>query len=273
MSEGIHSSLDVVSALISFFTVREAIKPADKEHPFGHGKIETLSSLFESLLLVLAAVFIIYEAVDHLRQPRLIGYQWLAIGTIFISMVLSYWVYQNNRKVAFETGSSAIEVNALHFLADVIACAGILLGLVLLRLTGWVIIDPLMAFGVAAYILVISTKQVRTALKELSDTQLPENETDQIREVLKEFSGKAIETHDLRTRKSGVLRHIDFHMVVCGHITVNASHALCDEIESRLQKLFPILSVNIHVEPCETHVPSCEYICDIPPQKKKFRQS
>ncbi len=264
-SEGIHSALDLISATVAFFTVREAGKPADSEHPFGHGKIETLSSLFESLLLIAAAVLIFSEAFRHLRHPEPLQHPDLAVAMIAVSLVASYFMYRHNLKAAQNTESSALHVNALHFLADVVASAGVLAGLILLRLTGWLLIDPLIAFGIAIYILLISAQQVKNALLELTDTRLPESEVDAIQAIFKEFQQRAIDFHDLRTRKSGATRHIDFHLTLCGKLTVHASHAFCDEIESRILERFPSASVNIHVEPCEPEVKRCHHPCHAAP--------
>ncbi len=263
LSEGLHSFLDLISAAVSFFTVREAGKPADEDHPFGHGKIETLSSLFESLLLVLAAALIIYEGGMHLWHPRPIHHEGIAIAVISVSILMSYWTYRQNQMAARETESSAIYVNALHFLSDVVASLGVLLGLVLLKWTGWLILDSLIAFVVAAYILALSLRQVKCAILELSDTQLPDNEILQIRELLDSVEGMKINAHELRTRKSGVTRHIDFHLVVCGQMTVEDSHSLCDQIESKIMDVFQHASVNIHVEPCEKEKTHCHLNCPV----------
>lgn len=262
ISEGIHSFLDLVSAAVAFFTIREAGKPADHGHPYGHGKIETLSSLFESLLLVVASALIVYEGVDHVLHPREVRYQGLAIATIAISMIVSWLMYRHNRDAGWATDSSAIQVNALHFLSDVVASAGVLAGLILMSVTGWTIVDPILAFTVAGYILLISLKQVRTAIQELTDTRLPDAEVATIRGVLDEFRERVIETHELRTRKSGATRHVDFHLVVCGQLTVNESHAMCDELEGRITGVFPAASVNIHVEPCLHENTRCKESCD-----------
>lgn len=257
LSEAVHSFLDLVSAAVSFYTVQHSIKPADDDHPFGHGKIETLSSLFESLLLVVAAILIIYEGVDHILHPHPIGYTGLAIGVIAFSMAVSYLTYLHNRDAAVKTESSALHVNALHFLADVVASGGVLAGLIILQWTGWLWLDPVIAFAVAIYILWVSVKQVRQAVLELSDIQLPDEEIEVIREVLAEFGGQVIDVHDLRTRKSGAFRHIDYHMSVCGKMPVDGSHALCDEMEARIIAVYPNASVNIHVEPCEKSRDQC----------------
>lgn len=267
MAEGVHSFLDLISAAIAFFTVREAAKEADLEHPFGHGKFETLSSLVESLLLIGAGALIIWDSVEKFGDPQPIAHEGLAIGTIALSMVISYWVYRQNKRAAAETDSAAIEVNALHFLSDVVASGGVLAGLLLMKATGWLWIDPLMAFAVGAYILGISHRQVRSALRELLDTRLPEDEVKRLRGILKSFQGRVVEAHDLRTRKSGAVRHVDFHLLVCGYLTVNHSHKICDEMEDAIEKEFPRSSVSIHVEPCgHDGVAKCTRPCENRPR-------
>jgi cation diffusion facilitator family transporter len=261
LSEGLHSFLDLVSASVSFFTVKEAGKPADAEHPFGHGKIETLSSLVEAILLVVAAGLMIYEGTQQFIHPKPLHYQGLAMVTIFVSTVISYLMYRYNLRVAETVESSALHLNALHFLTDVLASVAILIGLVVIKLTGWLMIDAILAFAVAAYILVVSARQVKRAVMELLDAQLPEEEIEQIKALLRGFEEDLIEAHDLRTRKSGATRHIDFHLVCCGTMTVNESHAVCDEIEGKILKKFPAASVNIHVEPCEPEKIGCRVRC------------
>ncbi len=263
ISEAIHSFLDLISAALSFFTVRAAGQPADKDHPYGHGKIETLSSLFEALLLVVAAAWIVYEGIDHLRHPRPLQHAYLAISVIFVSGVVSYVMYLHNKAAAVETESSALHVNALHFLSDVVASGGILIGLILLKLTGWMVLDSIMAFAVAVYIFGISVEQVKKALFELADSQLPDNEIELIRGLLNRFKARTIEAHELRTRRSGSTRHIDFHLVVCGSLTVDESHTVCDDLEKAILETYPKSSVNIHVEPCTEARVKCTTSCSV----------
>lgn len=263
LSEAIHSALDLISAAVSYFSIREAGKPADENHPFGHGKIETLSSLFESLLLIFAAALIFYEGVDHLLHPQEVLYPVLGVGVMAVSIAVSYYVYLHNSAVADKTESSALQVNALHFLSDVISSVGVLVALVLLKLTGLLWIDSLIAFSVAIYILYVSLRQVQGAVLELTDTQLPETEIQQIWSLLRGVRAPSLEVHDLRTRKSGATRHIDFHLVVCGQMTVEDSHAVCDQMEAKLSQAFLETSVNIHVEPCEKEKSQCHTTCPI----------
>lgn len=275
LSEGIHSFLDLVSASLAFFTVREAGKPADEDHPFGHGKIETLSSLFESLLLLLAAGLIIFEGIEQASHPKPLRYQGLAIATIFLSIAVSYIVYRHNRQASLVTESPALHVNSLHFLSDVVASFGVLLGLLILKFTGWIMIDAIMAFAVAIYILVVSAQGVRKAIYELSDRQLPTEEIARLKQIIDSFKdsdqGSMIEAHDLRTRKSGATRHLDFHLVCCGQMTVDESHEICDGIESKILGVFSDASVNIHVEPCEQQKTQCHLRCPIFKARKNVK--
>lgn len=249
-SEGIHSALDLVSATVAFFTIREAGKPADDNHPFGHGKIETLSSLVESLLLLVAAVFIVIEAVKSVRNPQPIEHAGYAIITIALSLIISYFVYLHNARAAVDTESSAIQVNALHFLADAITAAGVLIALIAIHFTGALWLDPAIAFLIAIYILAISWRQIIRSVHELTDQTLPPEEIARAEKIFARFKPRILDVHDLRTRKSGALRHFDCHVIVCGKFSVQESHGICDEMEDAIEEEFPGSDVSIHVEPC-----------------------
>lgn len=249
LSEGIHSGLDMLSASVAFFTIREAGKPADHDHPYGHGRIETLSSFLEALLLVPAAIFILYEAYHHWVNPEPMQHTGLALGVIALSLVISFVGYLHNSKAAKKTQSSAIHLNALHFLADAVTCLGVLIGLLLIQWTGLTWIDPLVAVLIAIYIFAISWRQIRKAWEELTDTVLPADEVKKIESVLHAFVGRVIEYHDLKTRRSGVKRFVEFHLIVDGQMTVDQSHDICDEIETAIESLFDEIDVTIHVEP------------------------
>ncbi len=250
LSEGIHSGLDLVSAGVAYYSIREAGKPADLEHPYGHGKIETLSSLLESFLLVLAALFIVFEGISHARHPEPIAHTGFAIATIAFSLFVSYFVFRHNARAGRLTDSSAIQVNALHFLADAITAAGVLAALLAIHFTHALWIDPLIALLIAVYILGVSGSQLKRSIEELTDRRLPLAEVARAHEILESFKPRIMEIHDLKTRRSGVHRHFNFHALVCGRLSVAESHEVCDEIEARLEAEFPSSAISIHVEPC-----------------------
>jgi len=205
-----------------------------------------------------------WEGFRQLGRRDPIQHEGAAIAVIAISMVVSWVVYRHNRDAAGELGSPAIEANALHFLADSVTSLGVLAALILMQWTGWRIIDPIVALGVGAYVLAISYRQIARSLGDLSDTQLTSKELTAIRAIMEGFhgtNGTVIEAHDLRTRRSGSQRHIDFHLVVCGKASVRESHDVCDAMEGKLMSVYPGSSVNIHVEPCEHENTNCLADC------------
>ncbi|MBN22992.1 MAG: cation-efflux pump [Bdellovibrionaceae bacterium] len=262
LSEGIHSFLDLISAAIAYVAVPRAGEPADEAHPFGHGKIETVSSLLESVLLLGAAGFIAYESLSRWSEPGHLDHSWMAISILVVSIVVSFWVYQQNLRTSKETESMALEVNALHFLSDVLSGLGVLTSLLLIEWTGWTWLDPLSGLGVAVYIFLIGVKQTKRALADLVDVQLPDEELKEIREILSRFTDPVKGIHDLRTRRSGPSRHIDFHLLVCKYLTVEESHSICDRMEKAIEVTFPSAETQIHVEPCDNHEKQCPYRCD-----------
>lgn len=270
-SDGIHSLLDLVSALVTFVTVRHALKPADEEHPYGHGKFETVSSVVEAALLVLAAAYIGYESIHRIQQPHEIRDGWIGMGVISVSAAMSYVVYRHNARIARQTESRALSVNAFHFLTDVLTSLGVLAGLILVEVTGYSVIDVIVALILAVYITYESIRLMRHALDELVDVQLPREEVVAITEALRVHGKDIIDVHDIRTRRSGAHRHVDCHLVVCGNMSVHQSHEICDRMEENVHRTFPFAEVHVHVEPCEQVAPSCESTC--PYQKKGERSS
>ncbi len=262
VSEGIHSSLDLVSAAIAFYTIRIAGVAADEDHPYGHGKFETFSSFFEAILLVVAGVWVLVEAVDHFQNPVEIHHSGIAIAVMGVSVLVSAWAYRQNRRAAEAVDSSAIRVNALHFLADVMAGIAVFVGLILMEFTGWAWIDPVVAGLVAIYIFSISFKQVMHAFHELTDVALPPQDLALVQEIFAAQKYPVLEAHDLRSRKSGSSRQLDFHLTVCKKLTVEESHQCCDEIEQAIEGRLTRSVVTVHVEPCNHHGnASCEPFC------------
>jgi cation diffusion facilitator family transporter len=260
-SESLHSLLDLVSAAVTYFTLQEAMKPADKEHPFGHGKMENLSSLLESLLLLMAAFFICSESLHALKHPSVITHQPLAIGVLVLSLTLSYGVYRHNLALSHAVDSRALESNAYHFFADFASNTAVLLGFLLIHITQWKGIDAIVAFLVAGYLTCVGIAQMKKNIKELIDNQLPEEEVKKITDQINSKEKSFIRFYHLRTRKSGSNRHIDFHLMFCGAMPVYSAHQVCDQIEEKIKHTFIDSSINIHIEPCEEFKTNCHEKC------------
>ena len=248
LSEAIHSFMDLLAAIIAYFSVRVSDTPADKNHPYGHGKFENISGVVEALLIFVAAFWIIYEAIKKLIEPEPIGSIWLGFAVMSISAVVNAIVSSRLYKVAKETESIALEADALHLKTDVLTSIGVAVGMALIWLTGYHILDPIAALLVAVLILKESWDLLRKAYGPLLDVALPSNEVEKICVVIEKHCTENIGYHDLRTRKSGNRRYIDFHMNLPPEMTVKQAHDLCDLIEADIHQAIPHSEVTIHVE-------------------------
>src|SRR5512137_1393371 len=237
ISEAVHSGLDLVAAIIAWFSVRESGKPADDEHRFGHGKIENVAGTIEAVLIFGAAFFIIWEAVKKLMAGA-VEIESLGLGAVVmgISACANYLVSRHLLNVAVKTDSVALEADAMHLRTDVYTSVGVLGGLVAIKLTGIVVLDPIIAIVVALMIIKAAWDLTKTAFFHILDVKLPDDEEAIIHDVMGNYSGKYIEYHKLRTRKSGHVRHIDMHLVVPKQMTVYAGHTLTHEIISDIEK-------------------------------------
>lgn len=262
LSEAIHTGLDLLSSLVTFFVIRVAVQPADYNHPFGHGKIESLSAMFEAFLLLVAAVYIVYEGISKWLTPgHHIHYVGWGLVVIAISVVVNLLVYLQNRNVAISEESIAIETNAFHFLTDVFSSLAVFLSLALVHFTGWSFWDPLVALLIAVYIFWIGVLQFKKCVSELSDTALPADEVTLIEGTIEKHKHQYLSYHDLRTRKAGAARHVDLHLELCSEQRVFEAHEVCDEIEEDLMAQFKEVQANIHVEPCGHHGEECGSFC------------
>lgn len=248
ISEAIHSGIDLLAAVVAFIAVRKADEPADDDHPFGHGKFENISGFFEALLIFLAAGLIITEAVKKLLHPMEVEKLGWGIGVMAISGIVNFFVSRVLSRSAKKHGSIAIEADAMHLWVDVFTSVGVMIGLVLIRITHWEILDPVIAILVAGLILKASFDLTIKSLGDLADHQLPDDELCSIRTII--GSHPAVQDyHKLRTRKSGGRREIDIHVQVEKATTVEDAHTVCFKIENAIKEALPGAYVTIHVEP------------------------
>lgn len=249
LSEAVHSLMDLASAFIAYFTVGKSSQPADRTHPYGHGKFESLSGTIEAALIAAAGIYIIWESVERLFDPPPLKYLPYGIALMLVSAVVNLLVYRHNIRVARETDSIALEANAAHLSADVYTSLGVLGGLILIALTGARLMDSLAALAVALFILQAAVRLITKAFRDLTDRGLPEEEEEIIRSILRDHYTAFLEFHKLRTRRAGPERHIDLHLVLAKEVDVSAAHGLCHHLEEEIQKIFPRSQLIIHLEP------------------------
>jgi cation diffusion facilitator family transporter len=273
ISEAIHSSMDLVAAVIAFFSVRKSAEPPDAYHEFGHGKFEDISGLIEALLIFIAAILIIWEAsqkllgeASELLQPELLIY---GIAVMGISALVNWFVSQRLMKVAQQSESIALESDAWHLRTDVYTSLGVFIGLILIRLTGITLLDPLIAIGVALVILKAAYDLTRRSFSDLIDHSIPKADERRIQEIICDHARSYAGFHDLKTRRSGPEIFIEFHLVMPGTVSVLQSHDLSDHLESDLKTEFPRANITIHTEPCNEGCTRCGSFCTFYDKNKR----
>ncbi|WP_125123096.1 cation diffusion facilitator family transporter [Bacillus amyloliquefaciens] len=249
LSEAIHSFLDLIAAFIAFISVRISKKPADTGHPYGHGKVENLSGTIETILIFAAGIWMIYECVQKLVNPEPVHLPVLGIVVMLLGALINLIVSKLVKREAEKVNSVAMKSNALHLLTDVYTSLGVAASLLVVTLTEWYILDPIIGMVLAVYIIYEAFKLMKEAFPPLIDTRLSAEEEKTILKIIDTFHQEFIEIHDFRTRRSGPQEYIDFHMVVASHVTIKDVHDLCDRIERDITDEFKQAQVMIHPEP------------------------
>lgn len=248
ISEAIHSFMDLLASIIAFFSVRISDKPADERHPYGHGKFENISGVVEAVLIFVAAFWIIYEAIKKIINPSEVEQIGFGFFVMIISGVVNIFVSKKLYSVAKETDSVALEADALHLKTDVYTSFGVAIGLGLLWITGLHLLDPIIAILVALLILKESFELFTRAYAPLLDITLPVKDVETISNIISRHCNENMSFHNLRTRKAGNYKYIDFHLNLDENKTVKEAHAICDRIEEDITAKFDHAEVNIHVE-------------------------
>jgi cation diffusion facilitator family transporter len=247
ISEAIHSLMDLVAAIIAYFSVKVSDNPPDSKHPYGHGKIENISGVIEALLIFIAAALIIIEAIKKLTgEPYELELIWVGSIVMFISAGVNSFVSHKLYKTARRTNSIALEADALHLKTDVYTSIGVAIGLGVIFLTGIKWLDPIVAIGVAFLIIFESFSLLKKAFSPLLDTAWNDKEINELESKLNQMN---VNYHELRTRTAGNYRFVDLHIVIPEKESVGEAHKYCDKIEEELSKCFENLSVTTHVEP------------------------
>jgi cation diffusion facilitator family transporter len=264
LSEGIHSGMDLLAAVIALMAVGRSLRPADADHHYGHGKYEPISGTIEAILIFIAAVLIIYEAILKIISHTPVGLLETGIIVMLVSVVLNSIVSRSLMKVAMETDSLALEADALHLSTDVLTSAGVMVGLIIIRLTQWYWLDPIVAIGVAMLIIKAAWDLTRKTMEDLSDKRIPEDEEKAIKAILDAHDHVIHDYHDLRTRRSGQNRYIDLHVVVSRDLGLVETHRMTDHLEAEIRKAIPHAHALIHMEPCDGHCEHCDEheVCD-----------
>ena len=255
LSDAIESLVNLVGAIMALLMLIVAARPADESHVYGHSKAEYFASLVEGSLIFAAATWIILTAVNRLIHPQ--GLEDLGIGLAvsaaasLINFIVARILLNQGRK----QNSITLEADAQHLMTDVWTSAGVIGGVAIAGLTGWTILDPLLAIAVALNIFWTGFQLIRRSVQGLMDIALPEHEQQMIEEVMKKYQEKGVKFHALRTRQAAARRFISVHLLVPGDWTVHDAHHIAEDFEADVRSaLGGVVTVFTHLEPVEDEI-------------------
>ncbi|MEN1834416.1 cation diffusion facilitator family transporter [Pseudomonas lijiangensis] len=243
------SLLDGAASFLNLLAVHYALRPADEDHRYGHGKAEALSGMAQALFIAVSAGLIAFQAIQRIQHPEPLGAAGLGIAVMVLSLVLTLALLWLQHKVIKETGSAAIRADSLHYRSDLLLNFSILLALTL-TLFGWQQLDAYFGLGIAVYILWSAFQIARETVSVLMDEELPIDVSQHMLELACGVPG-VLGAHDLRTRISGNRWFVQLHLELPGSLTLSVAHALCDQVENAIHQQYPKTEVLVHADPQE----------------------
>ena len=256
ISSGLDSLLDVFMSAMNFVAIKNAAKPADHSHQYGHGKIEDLAALVQSSVIALTGAAIIYTAVQKSLKKGVIAYSSFDLPVMCLSLVFSFFISAILKKVGEKTHSNALKADALHYTSDLYSNSAAIAAIILTFFTGNMLFDLLFAVITGCVIVVSALKILRSGISGLLDRSIPEETEEGIERILDAISYPFAGYHKLRTRLSGSKTLIDFHLLVCRRLHMDEAHELANKIEDEIRATLFASDIVTHLEPCE-------YTCDL----------
>lgn len=249
LSSALDSAMDVASSLINFMAARVAAKPPDEHHAYGHGKVESLASLFQSLAIGATGIFIMIEAVKRLIQGSSLRDLDTGIGVMAVSLIATIALVVKLRMAQKETGSLILSTESLHYTTDILSNGGALLALLIVRSTGFTAADVLFSIGASLYIFKTSFEILRTAVDELVDRSLPGVSKEAIALIIAEYHPCLGGLHNFRSRKVGKQIFLDFHVEIKGEQDFKKAHLLTEGLIDKIHEKYPGADVTVHYDP------------------------
>lgn len=263
VSEAIHSLSDLLASVLTFFSVMKSSKPADSDHPYGHGKYEDMAGFIEGILIILAALFIIFEATRKIiHGSDFDNESFVGIVVMFLAVVLNIIVSSFLFKVAKESNSISLYADGEHLRTDIYSSLGVLIGLILIKITGHVSVDLVIAILVAVVIFRTGYNISKKAASNLLDHSLPNEDTNEIKKIIKSNSSSVkLKKGSLKARQVGPAKDIDMILQFDCDTSICECHKICDEIERQISQLYSGCSISIHSEPV-CYKRNCQKTCD-----------
>lgn len=249
-SDALESIVNILASVAMLIAIRLSIQPADNSHHYGRYKAEYFSAIFEGMVIICVSFSILYEVYQGFNHPNHLNtpvYGLLISSLATIANAVWGWVMIKYGK---SHHSPALVADGKHLLSDVVSSVGVMLGVSLVVITGWTILDPIIALVMSGYLLWVGWNVMRESIAGLMDAAPTEEEINELKQIINiSYGDDAIEVHDLRIRRAARIYFIEFHLVVSGNMSVKKSHAICDDIEVAIKNKLPNASIMIHVEP------------------------
>lgn len=251
LSDALESLVNLIAAVVALIALNIVMKPADAEFSFGYSKIEFFSSGFEGGMILLAAGSIIASAIPRLIEPQPIEQVGLGLAISVIASLINLVVALILRRAGDRYGSITLEADSRHLMTDVITTVGVLIGVGLVALTGWLLLDPIIALIVAANILFTGFGLVRRSARGLMDVALPPSDLQTIEGILRPYEAQGFAFHELRTRTAAARGFVSMHILVPGDWSIQRGHDIAEQIEREIRDKLPQVGVVTHVEPLD----------------------
>ena len=244
------SVMDIFSSTLNYLAVRIAARPADEDHRYGHGKVESLAGLFQACVIGFSGLFLIWEAIHRLRQPHPTSAEFIGIGSMVIAIVVSVALVIRLRRVGRQTDSPALSSDSLHYATDIYINLGVLGALLVSLLTGWNRADPIVSIAIAIYILWSAAHVGYESINVLMDRRLPDDVDERVAMVVSQYRAEGVlGFHDLRTRRSGSHKFVDLHLEVQRDKKFEEAHDLTVKVLRAIEAELPRTRVQIHMDP------------------------
>jgi len=251
LSDALESIVNIAASILMFYSVYVSGMPADEDHHYGHQKIENISSMAEGFLIIIAVIFIVHTALERIANPVALKSVGFSLGVSLFATALNGGLSWYLSRVGREVGSIALKGDAKHLLSDVITSLGVVVGLWVAQLTGWAILDPVIALLISALVLKMGVELVLGSSRGLMDDHVPEVE-EEIMILLQGHKSQFVDFHDVKTRRSGNQVFAEIHLSVDASLTVQEAHNFTDHLEEDIKNEMPDVSLTIHVEPADS---------------------
>ncbi len=251
LSDALESFVNLAGALMALYVLTLAATPADEKHAYGHGKAEYFSSAFEGFLILLAAISIGYTAIDRLLHPQALADVGVGLAVSVVASLINLFAARELLKAGRAYNSITLEADAHHLMTDVWTSVGVIVGVALVWVTGWLWLDPVIALLVAANIVWTGWQLLHRSASGLMDAAIPQEQIDAIETVLAKYREQGLDFHALRTREAGRQAFVSMHVLVPGKWTVQRGHDLVEVIEAEIRAAVPCCHITTHLEPIE----------------------